>query len=146
MRLQAIDLRETGLKALRFGAVGLGVTLLHTAIALGLLGAGWAGPMWANGIAFVTSTVVSYLANSIWSFRAGVEIGSSFRFAVVSLVNFGLTLTIAYVAKKIGIAPQIGVLVIACALPVFSFCLHNFWTFSARHRAGAIPRTPGDPE
>ncbi len=133
---------RTGRRALRFGVVGLGVTALHTLTALSLLRFAAAGPVGANVAAFILSTLVSYVLNSLWSFESRLRIGSFARFGTVSLAGLGLTIAIAQAAKGAGLSPQLGVLAVACALPVFSFCAHNIWTFAVGARPSAEPAGP----
>lgn len=137
MTILGVDFPQLFRRAWRFGVVGVGVTALHSAIALALLQFTQVGPVWANVTAFVTSTLVSYTFNSLWSFESRMRMGSFARFATVSLAGLGLTVAIASLAKAYGFSPQLGVLFIALALPVFSFCVHNIWTFALR------PASPG---
>ena len=59
-------------RLLRFGIIGIMITLLHVIVAIGLIRAAHAAPALANAIAFAIATSASYIVNTFWSFSSGV--------------------------------------------------------------------------
>jgi putative flippase GtrA len=116
-------------QAVRFAWVGIGVTALHVFIATWLITRQELSPVSANGFAFVTATLVSYVANTLWSFKRTLETHSLLRFVSVSLVGLLATLGISAGAEAMGVAYYFGIGAVVTLVPGLSFLMHRAWTY-----------------
>lgn len=116
-------------RLLRFGIAGVGSTVLHTLVALGLINGISTAPPWANGIAFCVATVFSYLVNTLWSFSAPLHGQNLRRFLIVSAIGFFLAMGLAWFAELVGWPPLGGIALVVCVVPAVSFLLHSLWTY-----------------
>lgn len=120
---------STFIQASRFAWVGVGVTILHVAVATWLITAQGLSQVSANGLAFVTATLVSYIANTLWSFNHNLHAQSLLRFTSVSLAGLLITLCISAVAESLGTHYLAGIAAVVLIVPVFSFLMHRAWTY-----------------
>lgn len=116
-------------RALRFAMTGLFVTAVHVLAAVLFMHVVLANPPLANGFAFLVATVVSYLINTLWSFSSRLHGRTLGRFVVVSIGGFWLAMLVAWVAQGAGLGYLTGIAAVALIIPVFTFILHNFWTY-----------------
>lgn len=116
-------------RGLRFAMTGLFVTAVHVLAAVLFVHLILASPPLANGFAFVVATVVSYLINTLWSFSSRLHGRTLGRFMVVSIGGFWLAMLVAWVAQSAGLNYLAGIAAVALIIPVFTFILHNFWTY-----------------
>lgn len=116
-------------RLLRFGVTGLGSTLLHALVALGLITWLTTAPPLANGLAFCVATVFSYLVNTLWSFSAPLHGQNLRRFLTVSAIGFLLAMGLAWLAELVGWTPLVGIALVVCVVPAVSFVLHSLWTY-----------------
>jgi len=116
-------------RALRFALTGLVVTGVHVVAAVLFMHLILANPPLANGFAFVVATVLSYLINTLWSFSARLHGRTLGRFLVVSIGGFWLAMLVAWIAQNAGLGYLAGIAAVALIIPVFTFILHNFWTY-----------------
>lgn len=108
---------------------GLLVTGVHVVAAVLFVHLVLANPPLANGFAFVVATMVSYLINTLWSFSSRLHGRTLGRFVVVSIGGFGLAMLVAWVAQRVGLGYLAGIAAVALIIPVYTFILHNFWTY-----------------
>lgn len=113
----------------RFALVGLGVTALHTLLATALIVLAAVHPVTANGCAFVVATLVSYLANTLWTFERRPHPRSLVRFVSVSLAGLVLTLLLAGAADTMGYPFYVGLAAVVSVVPFASFAMHKLWTY-----------------
>lgn len=113
----------------RFGLIGLLMTGLHFAIAVSLIKWGSVTPPMANGVAFLVSTIASYMLNTVWSFSRRIEGRTLIRFISVSLFGFFFTYVVASSVEYLGYRYLIGVFAVAFIVPPFTFLMHNYWTY-----------------
>ncbi|MDO7899747.1 GtrA family protein [Pseudomonas citrulli] len=116
-------------RALRFALTGLFVTAIHVVAAVSFMHLVLANPPLANGFAFLVATLVSYLINTLWSFSSQLRGRTLGRFVVVSVGGFWLAMLVAWVAQGAGLDYRAGIAAVALVIPVFTFILHNFWTY-----------------
>jgi putative flippase GtrA len=116
-------------KLMRFGISGLLATGLHVAIALSLINRYEVSPPLANSAAFACATVWSYLANTLWSFSSSPDLRNACRFVVVALGGMSLTALTAGLAQKAGAVPLVGIGMVVCVVPGFTFVAHRYWTY-----------------
>jgi putative flippase GtrA len=115
---------------LRFVAVGLGSTLTHTAVAVGLINLMGVTPVAANGVAFGLSTVQAYLLNTRWSFGQRPTTANLTRYLVVTAAGFGLTLLLSKLCESAGWSYGWGIAAVVAVVPIFNFSLHRLWTYT----------------
>ena len=108
---------------------GLLVTGVHVVAAVSFVHLVLANPPLANGFAFIVATVVSYLINTLWSFSSRLHGRTLGRFVVVSIGGFGLAMLVAWAAQSVGLGYLAGIMIVALIIPVYTFILHNFWTY-----------------
>jgi putative flippase GtrA len=113
----------------RFALIGLGVTALHAVVATALIVLIAFGPVAANGCAFAVATMVSYMANTLWTFERRPQPRSFARFVLVSVVGFVLTLILAGAADALGFPFYIGLAAVVTVVPAASFAMHSLWTY-----------------
>ena len=123
-------------RGLRFGITGVANTGIHAATAVlclegFFLGAPAlvAGPVVANGVAFVVATVFSYVVNTLWSFSTKMNRRNLQRFLVVSVIGLFAAMALARLAELIGMPALGGVVLVVCVMPFVNFGLHAFWTY-----------------
>jgi len=116
-------------RGLRFAVTGVFVTGLHALVAILFFNFVSPQPPLANGVAFAVATVVSYLINTTWSFSAQLHGRTLLRFMTVSGVGFLLAMLVAWVAQMAGLNYLLGIGAVAVTIPVFTFVMHNFWTY-----------------
>ena len=118
-----------GGEALRYSLSGIAATGLHAVIAMALITSCGFSPALANGIAFATASTFSYLANALWTFRAGASGRNLGRFAVTIALSASLAACVAHLAEMAGLHNLAGILVVALTVPVFTFFMHRLYTF-----------------
>lgn len=126
------------LQMVKFGFVGLSATAIHTAMLLFLVEKLGVGPVLASVPAFLTALVISFLINHHWTFMAQGAYGRYFsRYAAVS--GAGLVLNIAIMYGTVSLMHQsyvVGLGVVIILVPVISFLLQRYWTFSGSNGHG----------
>jgi putative flippase GtrA len=115
---------------------GLANTGIHALVAVlclegFFLGVPWlvAGPVVANGVAFVVATVFSYVVNTVWSFSTSINRKNFQRFVVVAVIGLVAAMGLARLAELIGLPPLGGVVLVICVMPLVNFGLHSLWTY-----------------
>jgi putative flippase GtrA len=116
-------------QALRFALSGVFITGLHVLVATSLIKFALFTPSNANGAAFVTATVFSYLANTIWSFSSPLHGRNLIRFCIVSVIGLSLAMGISGAAQYYGLHYLYGIVLVVCVIPPVTFLLHYFWTY-----------------
>lgn len=119
---------------LRFAVVGIGVTLLHVAVATCALEVGAWSPAAANGLAFAVANLTSYLANTHWSFRERPGAGNALRFAAVSLAALALTMGLAAAVQHAGGPNALGIALVITMVPGLSYLGHRHVTYRGCRR------------
>lgn len=115
--------------AWRFAVVGLAATATHVIVAAGLIEGGWLHAAAANGLAFVTANLVSYVANTRWSFAAAVRLANWGRFVAVSVGAWLLTVAIAWSIETAGGHYLAGIALVVLVVPPLSFVAHREFTY-----------------
>jgi putative flippase GtrA len=116
-------------RGVRFAVTGLFVTALHALVAILFINFISPLPPLANGVAFAVATLVSYVINTTWSFSARLHGRTLLRFLLVSVCGFWLAMFVAWAAQIAGFHYLLGIAAVALTIPVFTFLLHNFWTY-----------------
>ncbi|MBE0614756.1 MAG: GtrA family protein [Burkholderiales bacterium] len=113
----------------RFVLVGIGVTVLHAAVASLLVMFARVHPAAANGMAFCVATLVSYASNTLWTFERRLHRRLLVRFVLVSLAGFVLTVSIAGAVELLGYPFYAGIGAVVMLVPAASFAMHKLWTY-----------------
>lgn len=120
------------LQIVRFSITGACVTALHFLVVTLLVEFGSVSPGPANGAAFLTATVASFIMNAGYTFRRAPTTARLARFSVVTLACGTVSVAIASLAEALGLDYRLGVLLVIAVVPAASFLLHSHWTFNAR--------------
>ena len=118
-------------QATRFALSGAAATALHVAVAATLVVLLLTAPPVANAIAFVVASVVSYLAQTLWSFSSHVGWGTLSRFLVVSLIGCLVAFMVAAGAQNLGLDYLVGIMLVGLTVPPLTFFLHKIWTYGS---------------
>jgi putative flippase GtrA len=86
-------------------------------------------PVLAVAPAFVAGTLVSYLGNSRFTFKAKAGERKPIRFLCVTIAGFLLSLGIAALAEKANAHYLLGTLLTLILVPIFNYAGHALWTF-----------------
>ncbi|CAM3304527.1 GtrA family protein [Cupriavidus taiwanensis] len=113
----------------RFVVSGATSTGVHVAITATLVNLLDASPVTANGLAFVSATLCSYLLNTLWSFSSRLHHRTLRRFAGVSLLGLALTVGISWTAQWLGASYWTGLAGVVLTVPMLTYLLHRTWTY-----------------
>lgn len=129
-------MRQHLVRGFRFGVTGVANTGIHALVAVLCLngffvGVPWlvAGPVAANGVAFVVATVFSYVANTVWSFSTKMNRRNFQRFLLVAVIGLFAAMALAKLAELVGLPPLGSVALVVCLMPFANFGLHSLWTY-----------------
>lgn len=120
-------------QALRFGLVGGLSTLVHMAVAQGLLASELVALGWANVIGFVTAFFVSFLGHYHFSFQRNTPfLRSMLRYGVIAVMGFAVNNFVLIGLVALNILPEAVALAIAIIIvPLGTFIASRFWGFTA---------------
>ena len=121
--------RDSVRQIVRFTVAGLLVTGIHALVAALAIGIGGLRPEAGNGLAFVVANISSYLLHTLWSFSAQPRTKNMFRFVVVSLFLFAVSVVVPGIVDRLGLHYGIGITAVTLIIPPLSFVLHRFWTY-----------------
>lgn len=85
--------------------------------------------MLANGVAFATATVFSYLINTLWSFSSRLHGRNLRRFVLVSALGCLLAVAVSGLAEHYGLPYELGIVLVVLSVPPATFLLHSLWTY-----------------
>ena len=118
----------------RFGIAGSLSTIVYIVAAVALV-EGWAmHPSPANIIAFTFSSLIAFAMYRIWTFRHRHArlYGSVGRYAILALVGYGYTGSIAYLAEDfLHVHYAWSLAFITCTWALVSYYAARKWVFSA---------------
>jgi putative flippase GtrA len=115
--------------AIRFALVGIIVTLVHVVVAIGLIEGMQMLPGAANGVAFALANLVSYVANTKWSFQTRLGLDTWKRFVIVSAAAWVLTVAITWGIDRAGGHYLLGISIVVTLVPALSFAAHRWFTY-----------------
>lgn len=120
------------LQLIKFGLVGLFATVIHASILFFLVEQLGVEPVLASIPAFLTALVISFLINHHWTFVVKEAYRRYFsRYTAVAVSGLILNITIMY--STVSLMHQsyvVGLLVVVILVPLISFLLQRYWTFS----------------
>lgn len=108
---------------------GVAASGTHYAVYVALVAAGWLGPIPATVVGFCVGTVVSYVLNSRFTFRAALTRASFTRFWIVTLLGGGLNTALVATQTALGVHFGLAGLTAIAAGAAFNFAGHKLWTF-----------------
>lgn len=118
---------------LRFAAVGLTATAVHVAVGLTLASIFGLAPWAANIAAFVVALVVSYVGNSIVTFRVRAARADAFaKFAFMSGCGFVLNQGIVVALTGLGWTYAAALAVVVAIVPAATFFAAKYWALAER--------------
>lgn len=114
-----------------FGLVGVLATAVHFAVALTLNAPLRVGAMASNLVGYLCAFGVSYLGNSVMTFRRPALVGRQLcRFVVSSLAALCLNQAIVFAGVKLAHYPlDVALIPAVLVVPTAAFILSKFWVF-----------------
>jgi putative flippase GtrA len=124
-----IQRREVSL----FVVVGLAATACNAVVAIAVQKLFGLAPLVASLVGYASAVGISYLGNSLLTFRRPVMHGPQFvRFAAISLAGFAINQTIVYVATAHFRWPlALAEIPVVLIVPPATFLMSKFWAFRA---------------
>lgn len=119
---------------LTFGLVGGLSAATYAATQTIAIEAGGVAVLPAALLAFAAGTLVSWIGNSLVTFRAPLRGRTAARFVVVTALGMALNLGIVAVVDTAGLHYAIGIAIVLCSVPIFNFLGHRLWTFRENAR------------
>jgi putative flippase GtrA len=116
----------------RFIGVGLLAAIIHYALLIISVEAGWLTPVYGALLGYIGGGIISYILNREITFDSDAPIRRSMqRFVIVALIGFGLTYLMMHVLYTLQQWPYILAQILTTAVVLFwSFIAHKFWTFN----------------
>lgn len=121
-------------QVIRFGLIGIGATVIHLAIGLMLIHAGWS-PLIANVVAFVFAFFVSFAGHFGYTFAGqSTDPASAFvRFIVVAVVGFSFNETVLAIMLQFDVMEKATAFVLSTlAAAIITFVLSRNWAFRTK--------------
>lgn len=116
----------------RYGIVGLAAALSHFALVVFLVQVVGYAPLMANMLVYPCSFQLSYWGHRLWTFDGTTASHAAAfpKLVVVQIINFMVSQSLFYVFLNILHIPyQIGLLILLCTLPIFTFISSRLWVF-----------------
>jgi len=131
MEMDRGKVRALVARAVKFGVVGVGATVIHCAMVILLVqGPAW-DPVAATVPAFILAFLFSYRLNHGWTFQAsGRHRRHLIRFAAVTLGVLACNLAIMHIlVERLGYSYLVALGVVIIVMPLVSFVLNAQWAF-----------------
>lgn len=124
-------LQAAGRQFAAFFGVGLVAAVVHYGLLISLVEGYRLEPVRATLVGYVGGGIVSYLLNRRHTYGSDrPHLQAGWRFALVTLVGFGLTWGLMSLFVRVGGAPYLPAQVGTTAIVLFwSFLAHKLWTF-----------------
>jgi putative flippase GtrA len=116
-------------RGIRFIAVGGAAFLTYLAIMWVLVDQRQNSATVGAAVAFTVATIVSYVGNTLWSFRAPIRGRTAWRFLVIVLLGLAANMAIASALQALGLGYALISVIVFISVPVLNFLGHQFWTF-----------------
>tara|TARA_R110001583_G_scaffold84835_2_gene222772 strand:+ start:2335 stop:2739 length:405 start_codon:yes stop_codon:yes gene_type:complete len=116
------------LQIVRYGFTGVVATGIHMLVAFACL-YWWVVNLWlANVLGFISAFVFSYTVQSLLVFKRRLALKNASIFFLVQFSALLVSITLADTLTELN--NYLRVVVIAFLLPMITFVVHKFWTFS----------------
>lgn len=116
-------------KIIRFIFAGIIVTLIYIVTGLLLLNIFEVTPVIANGLAFIIANIFSYVIHTLWSFSTEIKKNNFYKFYIVSLCGFLISLVLPAMGENFSIDKSFTVIITSVSIPLFTFLFHHLWTY-----------------
>lgn len=116
----------------RFALIGFINTLCHGLILTALVELLALQVVLSNFFAFLVANLLSYYMNSYFTFHRSPSFILYIKFFIASLFSLAMTLGIAWITNYYGLHYLLGFLIIIAVVPLTSFVVVKYWTFSSR--------------
>lgn len=116
-------------RVIRFSLTGLLVTGVHVAVASLWINRVHPLPAVANGVAFVTATVVGLLINTYWTFSGQLDRLTAVRYFAVAILGLLTSMALPHGVYLAGLSYWYGIGLVVVIMPVLNFLLHHHWTY-----------------
>ena len=133
----------------RFGIVGGTAAVIYALLGLLFVNGLRLPPLWGNALAYALSFIVSYLGQSLWTFRAaGSAVGAAShramlpRFAATQAVGLGLNSAIIWLLMHFGLRYDWAMPVAVLLVPIMVYALCKFWVFKPKTSSAPTGRSP----
>jgi len=80
-------------------------------------------------IAFCTGTIISYIGNTLVTFRVPMSRTSFIKFSVVVLIGLGINQAIAYGLSQLGAHYILIAITVFIVVPIINFAGHSLFTY-----------------
>lgn len=111
-----------------FGIVGAAAFLVYLALVTAVVETG-GSPIIGVVFGFVGGTIVSFLGNCRFVFKAAPTALAGRRFFITTVVGFGLNIALAWLLTRLGVNYLRMTIIIFVVVPGFNYLCHRFWTF-----------------
>ena len=129
--IHAID-PKSAFELLRFGVVGVVVTLLYGALTITFMLAG-AHPVMASVIAYLICAVAGYFGHRIVSFRSKAPPSAEIRkFAIINLASLAVSTMLVWLIADIAGLPFLGTAIVMIVIPILNFLFAKFYIFAVQ--------------
>lgn len=114
----------------KYGIVGLIGTCLHTGVMIICIEIFDINTFLSSSLGFILSLAVSFLLNTLWTFRTQINSRPLIRYSAISIMGQMLNLFILFLFVTILSQNYItGHVVAIIIVPIFNFILNKVWAF-----------------
>jgi putative flippase GtrA len=117
-------------RLVKFTVVGVSIAVFYYFSAVLLVDRGGLQPAFANSIVFMTSAVLSYALQTLWTFESRFTMRNAIRFVVVLLVGVVVSWGTSTAVAALGWPYRVGVIIVLFLIPALNFLLHHLWTYA----------------
>lgn len=118
---------------IQYGMVGVVGTIIHTVMLticveiIGII------PLYSTVIGFLFSLIVSYILNSIWTFKANsTGRRQFFKYLLTCLFGLLINMFIMYIiVDVINYSYLVAQLLAVMTVPIFNFTISKYWVFTS---------------
>ena len=119
------------IKIVRYAFIGIISTAIHLSIAYAYLYFIHNSVLLSNIIGFLSAYLFSYTIQSKYVFEHAVSLKKAAKYFIVQFASLLLAIGISYMAIMYN--SYIKTLTVAFLLPLITFIVHKFWTFSDKN-------------
>lgn len=116
-------------RAIKFLMTGATSTAIYVGLSYVMIATRACGVVVSSVVAFITASLFSYLANTLWSFSETPTTANLAKFAAVAISGSIISATILKCAIAEGFGYWIGITLTLCFVPLMTFIAHQFWTY-----------------
>jgi len=120
------------IKIIRYGLIGLISTAIHLGVAYACLYYISDSILISNIFGFLSAYLFSYTIQSKYVFEHAVSLKKAIKYFIVQFSSLLIAIGISYMAIMYN--NYIKTLTVAFLLPLITFIVHKFWTFSKENK------------